>query len=71
MGRKLSKKNNPRTCDIDILDYDKKLFKKNVNKHKLIIPHPRLHDRNFVLIPLYEIENNWTHPKLKLKIINL
>ena len=35
---------------------------------KIITPHPRMHERNFTLIPLYEIKKNWIHPKNKQKI---
>ena len=50
--------NNPRTCDIDILDYDGLNLELEANNNKLLIPHPRLHNRNFVLFPLFEIEKN-------------
>ena len=60
LGRKKSKKNSPRVCDIDILDYDKRNENNGIN-----LPHPRLHQRNFVLIPLFEISKKWTHPKFK------
>ena len=69
LGRVRSKKNDPRTCDIDIIDYDKKVL--NINKHKLIVPHPRMTDRNFVLLPLFEIARGWIHPKSKISIVNL
>jgi len=69
LGRVRSKKNDPRTCDIDIIDYDKKVL--NINKHKLIVPHPRMTERNFVLLPLFEIARGWIHPKSKISIINL
>ena len=60
LGRKKSKKNSPRVCDIDILDYAKRNENNGIN-----LPHPRLHQRNFVLIPLFEISKKWTHPKSK------
>ena len=60
LGRKKSKKNSPRVCDIDILDYGKRNENNGIN-----LPHPRLHQRNFVLIPLFEINKKWTHPKFK------
>ena len=60
LGRKKSRRNSPRTCDIDILDYDKKNVKNGIN-----LPHPRMHVRNFVLIPLFEISKKWIHPKSK------
>ena len=40
LGRTRSKKNDPRTCDIDIIDYDKKIL--NIRSNKLIIPHPEM-----------------------------
>ncbi len=60
LGRKKSKKNSPRVCDIDILDYGKRNENNGIN-----LPHPRMHQRNFVLIPLFEISKKWTHPKSK------
>ena len=66
LGRKKSKKNSPRVCDIDILDYNQKKSNNGVN-----LPHPRLHKRNFVLIPLFEISKNWVHPKTKHHIKTL
>ena len=70
LGRKRNKKNEPRICDIDIIDYDNKIIKKNF-KNNLSIPHPRMHKRNFVLLPLYEINKDWIHPKYKKNIVNL
>ncbi|MFL2895934.1 MAG: 2-amino-4-hydroxy-6-hydroxymethyldihydropteridine diphosphokinase [Candidatus Pelagibacter sp.] len=67
LGRKKTLKNFPRSCDIDIIDFKGiKLDKKNIK-----IPHPRLSDRNFVLVPLYEIEKTWKHPKNNISIENL
>ena len=71
IGRKMSLKNYPRICDIDIIDYDQKNFKINNKNQKLIIPHQKLHERNFVLLPLYEIAKNWIHPKKNKKISEL
>jgi 2-amino-4-hydroxy-6-hydroxymethyldihydropteridine diphosphokinase len=69
LGRFRSKKNAPRTCDIDIIDYNKLILVEN--KHQLILPHPRMTKRNFVLLPLFEIEKSWKHPKSKINIVNL
>ncbi len=66
LGRKKAPKNSPRTCDIDIIDYNQKI---TVNDIK--VPHPRMHLRNFVLIPLFEIEKNWRYPNSKRYIRNL
>ena len=57
LGRKKTAKNAPRECDIDILDYDNKQMNGDV-----ILPHPNMHNRNFVLFPLFEINKNWKHP---------
>ena len=71
LGRKKTLINKPRICDIDILDYKGQTYSLYVNNNKLIIPHQRLHNRNFVLFPLFEIEKNWKHPLKKTKIHDL
>ena len=65
-GDKKRSKNSPRECDIDIIDYNQKVFNKEI-----ILPHPRMFKRNFVLLPLFEINKNWIHPKLKHHIKRL
>ena len=65
--RKKNKKNDPRVCDIDIIDYRGKLIR-STNYLNLTIPHKFLHHRHFVLIPLAEICPNWIHPKFGIKI---
>ena len=70
LGRKRAKKNEPRICDIDIIDYDQKILKGTKNK-KLILPHPEMHKRNFVLLPLFEIAKSWTHPIKKKEVKSL
>ena len=57
LGRKKREINAPRECDIDIIDYNRQ----NTNS-KIILPHPRMNERNFVLLPLYELDKAWTHP---------
>ena len=64
LGRTRLKKNEPRTCDIDIIDYNGEIIKNN----DLIVPHPRSHLRNFVIYPLKEIEPHWLHPIFNKKI---
>ena len=66
LGRKKNPKNSPRECDIDIIDFDGK-----IKKNGLILPHKMMHVRNFVLIPLFEIEKNWIHPIMKTNIKKL
>ena len=67
LGRKRLKKNDPRTCDIDIIDYDNKI----INKKNLTLPHPEMHNRNFVLLPFFEINKSWNHPIKKINIKKL
>ena len=69
LGRVRLKKNAPRTCDIDIIDYNKKIL--NEKNKKLILPHPRMNKRNFVLLPLFEVDKSWKHPKSNINIVNL
>ena len=66
LGRKKRSKNAPRECDIDIIDY----YNQKI-KGKIILPHPRMHERNFVLLPLYELNKDWKHPILKQPIKKL
>ena len=70
LGRKRVKKNEPRICDIDIIDYDQKILK-IINSLKLTLPHPEMHKRNFVLLPLFEIAKSWIHPIKKKEVKNL
>ncbi len=58
LGRTFNKPNAPRPIDIDILFYDEQVIETPV----LAIPHPRLTERAFVLIPLAEIAPDLTHP---------
>ena len=69
LGRSKTKKNAPRTCDIDIIDYDKKVL--NFIEENLFIPHPRMKMRSFVLLPLFEIEKKWFHPIKKVDVKTL
>ena len=66
LGRKKSVINSPRICDIDVLDFNKKIINKEI-----ILPHPRMHRRNFVLLPLFEINKDWVHPVSKKHIKRL
>ena len=68
LERKRDQKNEPRTCDIDILDYNGKIMNFNYKNLNFTVPHEKLIYRNFVLFPLQEIMPNWIHPKTKEKI---
>lgn len=67
LGRKRTFKNGPRTVDLDILFYNDE----NVQIDRLIIPHPRLHERAFVLVPLAEIAPELIMPNQTTQIIDL
>ena len=57
VGRKKAPKNSPRVCDIDIIDY------LNIQRNdEIILPHPRMYKRNFVLFPLFQLNKSWKHP---------
>ncbi|MBA1337496.1 MAG: 2-amino-4-hydroxy-6-hydroxymethyldihydropteridine diphosphokinase [Pelagibacterales bacterium] len=63
LKRERGKKNSPRTCDIDIIDFKNKAFSFRYKNHKFSVPHKQLIFRNFVLYPLREIIPKWRHPK--------
>lgn len=67
IGRKKKIKWGPRCIDIDVLFYEDEI----INSEKLTLPHPMLVNRNFVLIPLMEIDGNFEHPVLKKTIEEL
>jgi 2-amino-4-hydroxy-6-hydroxymethyldihydropteridine diphosphokinase len=58
MGRQPSLPNGPRLIDIDLLFYGEEMLE----SPELTIPHPRLTQRAFVLVPLAEIAPHWQHP---------
>jgi len=64
IGRIKSKKNDPRVCDIDIIDFDGVI----INHDNLNIPHSKSHLRNFVLYPISQIDPDWNHPILKKNV---
>ena len=71
VGRIKSKRNFPRVCDIDIIDFNGRIIQKKVGNNEINIPHERMHIRNFVLLPLFEINKDWFHPKLCKNIVFL
>ena len=65
LERKRKEKNDPRTCDIDIIDYNNKVINFKYKDLDFTVPHKKLIYRNFVLFPLHEISPNWKHPKTR------
>ena len=71
-GRKRNKKNEPRSIDVDIIDFNGKVLEFILTGGETIkIPHERLALRNFVLFPLKEICPNWIHPLTRKNIDHL
>ena len=68
LERKRNKKNDPRTCDIDIIDYNNQVLDFKYKNLNLTVPHTNLIFRNFVLFPLQEISPEWKHPITKENI---
>jgi 2-amino-4-hydroxy-6-hydroxymethyldihydropteridine diphosphokinase len=64
LGRKESFSNGPRLIDLDILFFDDRVL----NTPSLAIPHPRLQERGFVLLPLMDIDPDLVHPVNKKSV---
>ena len=56
-GRIRRTRNEPRPLDLDLLDYDGRF-----RQEPPVLPHPRLHERAFVLLPLRDVAPDWRHP---------
>ncbi len=67
LGRTETFRYGPRAIDLDILIFDDK----EIKTEEVQIPHPLLHERQFVLIPLAEIDRNLIHPVLKKTVREL
>jgi 2-amino-4-hydroxy-6-hydroxymethyldihydropteridine diphosphokinase len=67
IGRRETIRWGPREIDLDLLMYDQLCF----DSPELVIPHPRMHERAFVLVPLVEIVPDQVHPILKKTVTEL
>ena len=59
-GRVRGEPNAARTLDLDLIDYDGLIL----DTPRLVLPHPRMHQRRFVLAPLCDLAPGWRHPRL-------
>ncbi len=66
-GRRRKRINEARVIDLDLIDYSNKILISN----EIIIPHPRAHQRRFVMEPLAELDANWIHPILKTNVCEI
>lgn len=67
LGRRTNHKWGPREIDLDILFFNDEIF----SSQEITVPHLGIADRDFVLIPMNEIANDFEHPVLKEKISNI
>lgn len=59
-GRRRDHRNDPRTLDLDLIAHGRTV----INTPDLMLPHPRAHERRFVMGPLAQIAPGWVHPAL-------
>lgn len=72
-GPRSARRWGPRTLDLDILDYrgrvvgwpEHRPLREAAIRNQLVLPHPLLHERPFVLAPLDEVAPDWRHPVLR------
>lgn len=67
LGRDEEHRSGPRTMDLDLLFYGRQV----IDEPGLVVPHPRLHQRRFVLLPMSELDPSWIHPTLGRSVTQL
>lgn len=72
LGRtRTSNEYEDRTIDIDILFYDNQVIDEVNDGQRLVVPHERIHQRAFMLVPMLEIAPGFVHPVLKKSITDI
>lgn len=71
LGRVPTFPNGPRVIDLDLLFYDDLVLFEDDDQYPLFVPHPRLHEREFVLKPLSYLLPDYVHPKLGKPVYRL
>jgi 2-amino-4-hydroxy-6-hydroxymethyldihydropteridine diphosphokinase len=67
LGRTATVKNGPRVLDLDLLAFGSECW----DQEGLVVPHPGIPERDFVLLPFQDVWPEWVHPTLKLSITQL
>ena len=67
LGRKRFERNGPRSIDLDLLFFGDQV----IREETLTVPHPRLHERWFVLKPLWDLRSDLIHPVFKKSVCEL
>lgn len=72
-GRERSRSNAPRTLDLDLVDAGGRILSVRAEggRPALELPHPRLHERAFVLLPLADVAPDWRHPRVGASVGDL
>lgn len=72
-GRVRSEANAPRVLDLDLIAFNDEIIEDEgkIEDKPFCIPHPRMHERSFVLLPLQDLDKNWKHPKLNCQLLDL
>lgn len=66
-GRIRQVRNEARILDLDLIDYDGQI----IEDDEITLPHPRMHQRAFVLYPIADLDPQWRHPVLAKKVHDL
>jgi len=67
-GRVRTVRNAPRLLDLDLIAYDRQIIPEGP---EIIVPHPRMDSRAFVLLPMADILDEWTHPQSGVSLDDL